>query len=154
MEVTGYWIVTHKEGAKEAAISICQHEGLVIDERLPYECFTVSGDEETIKALPEYTSIKRVEQEGVGKQLNTRTASEKFTGFANKKKNHGGTSFMPKGPKGVLHIFESGSARCGNAGNAEHGPFDVTKADLKRGTVKHGLWTLTVCERCKKSALS
>lgn len=70
-------------------------------------------------------------------------------GHINKKKPHGGTSLFPKGLRGTFHIFEDGEALCGNAGSVESGIVRATERELRLGTVRHGMWKLDVCKRCK-----
>ena len=78
----------------------------------------------------------------------------KFKG--NRKKTHGGTSFFPKSPRAVVHIFENGEALCGNPRDANEGPFTLSKADIeksKHAPVNHFAWKLEVCSRCRTSYL-
>ena len=80
--------------------------------------------------------------------------SYKFKG--NKKKAHSGTSVFPKSPRAVVHIFKNGKALCGNSGDANEGPFTLSKADIKKSKhtpINHFTWKLEVCSRCRTSYL-
>lgn len=150
------WIVGYKEHLKEAAIAVCQHEGLIIKEEMPFNKLLVEGRESEVEHLTECYCIGSVNRDEEGQQLDaegTQSSSKSENGFitgrVNRKKPHGGSALFPQGPRGTFHIFDDGGALCGNAGSVERGTFLATEAELRSGEVRQGMWRLAVCGKCK-----
>ena len=152
------WIVGYKEHLKEAAIAVCQHEGLIIKEELPFNKLLVEGEESEVEHLTECHCIGSVKNKGEettqSQSSSTSTSSSKsgdgfITGRVNRKKPHGGSALFPQGPRGTFHIFDDGGALCGRAGSVERGTFRATEAELRSGEVRQGMWRLAVCGKCK-----
>ena len=152
------WIVGYKEHLKEAAIAVCQFDGLIIKEELPFNKLLVEGKESEVEHLTECHCIGSVKRKGEettqSQSSSTSTSSSKsgdgfITGRVNRKKPHGGSALFPQGPRGTFHIFEDGEALCGRAGSVERGTFLATEAELRSGEVRQGMWRLAVCGKCK-----
>jgi len=142
------WIVGYKDHMKEAAIAVCQHEGLIIKEELPSNKLLVEGEESEVEHLTECYCIGSVNRNETG-QSSSKSSDGFITGRVNRKKPHGGSALFPQGPRGTFHIFDDGEALCGRAGSVERGTFLATEAELRSGEVRQGMWRLAVCGKCK-----